>query len=138
MSGRRSHYHDRGFSRHLDNLGTAETLRQLREIGEHVVNAAKEALKEGVDEVVADAKSRCPVRTGRLRNSIKATPNRSATSYQISANAQSDDGFYYGQIVEFSPKPEFTPFLYPALDANVGRIYGNIRAAINLAIQTGH
>lgn len=138
MSGRRSHYRDRGFSRHLDNLGTAETLRQLREIGEHVVNAAKEALKEGVDEIVADAKSRCPVRTGRLRNSIKATPNRSATSYQISANAQSDDGFYYGPVVEFSPKPEFTPFLYPALDANVGRIYGNIRAAINHAIQMGH
>lgn len=138
MSGRRSHYRDSGFSRHLDNLGTAETLRQLREIGEHVVNAAKEALKEGADEIVADAKSRCPVRTGRLRNSIKATPNRSATAYQISANAQSDDGFYYGQIVEFSPKPEFTPFLYPALEANIGRIYGNIRVAINHAIQMGH
>lgn len=138
MSGRRSHYRDSGFSRHLDNLGTTETLRQLREMGDHVVEAAKVALARGVDEVVADAKSRCPVRTGRLKASIKATPNSSGTSYKISANAQNDDGFYYGQIVEFSPKPGFTPFLYPALEANIGRIYGNIRAAINHAIQMGH
>lgn len=128
----------RDFSRGLsENLGLNETVRQLREMGEHVVEAAKAELARGAHEVVADAKNRCPVRTGRLRDSIRATPNSSATSYRISANAQSDDGFYYGQIVEFSPKPGFRPFLYPALDANVGRIYGNIRAAINRAIQTG-
>lgn len=138
MSSRRSHYRDSGFERELNNLGTTETLRQLREMGEHVVAAAKAALARGVDEVVADAKNRCPVRTGRLKASIKATPNSSGTSYKISADAQNDDGFYYGQIVEFSPKPGFRPFLYPAIEANLGRIHGNIRAAINQAIQTGH
>ena len=137
MARRRSHYRDRGFSRQTSNLGTSETLRQLREMGDHVVEAAQTELARGAAEVVADAKSRCPVRTGKLRDSIKATPNSSATSYNISADAQ-NDGYYYGQIVEFSPKPEFTPFLYPALDANIGRIYGNIRAAINRAVQTGH
>ena len=137
MARRRSHYRDRGFGRVTGSLGTSETLRQLREMGEHVVEAAKAKLAEGASEVVADAKSRCPVRTGKLRDSIKATPNNSATSYKISADAQ-NDGFYYGQIVEFSPKEEFHPFLYPALEANIGRIYGNIRAAINRAAQTGH
>ena len=137
MARRRSHYRDRGFSRQMSNLGIPETLRQLREMGEHVVEAAKTELARGAAEVVADAKSRCPVRTGKLRESIKATPNSSATLYNMSADAQ-NNGFYYGQIVEFSPKPEFTPFLYPALDANIGRIYGNIRAAINRAVQTGH
>lgn len=137
MARRSRHYRDRGFSRQMSNLGMPETLRQLREMGEHVVEAAKTELARGAAEVVADAKSRCPVRTGKLRESIKATPNSSATFYNISADAQ-NNGFYYGQIVEFSPKPEFTPFLYPALDANIGRIYGNIRAAVNRAVQTGH
>ena len=137
MARRRSHYRDRSSIGGMGSLGTSETLRQLREMGEHVVEAAKTELTRGAAEVVADAKSRCPVRTGKLRDSIKATPNSSATSYNISADAQ-NDGYYYGQIVEFSPKPEFTPFLYPALDANIGRIYGNIRAAINRAVQTGH
>ena len=128
----------RDFSRGLsDNLGLPETLRRLREMGEHVVQAAKDALKQGADEVVADAKSRCPVRTGKLRDSIRAEPNRESTSYKIVADAD-NNGFCYGQIVEFSPKEGYTPFLYPALEANYGRVMGNIRAAINRAVQTGH
>ena len=127
----------RDFSRGLsDNLGLPETLRRLRVMGEHVVQAAKDALKHGADEVVADAKSRCPVRTGKLRDSIRAEPNRESTSYKIVADAD-NNGFCYGQIVEFSPKEGYTPFLYPALEANYGRVMGNIRAAINSAIQTG-
>jgi len=138
MSGRRNHYRDTGFRRgHMSvDMGVRETVRQLREIGEHAVEAAKMALKEGVDEVVADAKRRCPVKTGKLRDSIRAEPNRDGTSYEISAEAQ-NNGFFYGQIVEFSPKEGYHPFLYPALEANQGRIRANIRAAINRAIQTG-
>ena len=118
------------------SLGTNETLRQLREIGEHVVQAAKDALKQGADEVVADAKSRCPVKTGKLRDSIKVEPKNDGAVYIISANAEKN-GFCYGAVVEFSPKIN-KPFLYPAIEANYGRVMGNIRAAINSAIQTGH
>jgi len=137
MARRRSHYRESGFERGMSSLGTTETLRQLREMGEHVIEAAKAELARGAAEVVADAKSRCPVRTGKLRDSIKAEPNSDVTAYKITANAQ-NNGFYYGQIVEFSPREEFHPFLYPALDANIGRIYGNIRAAINRAAQAGY
>ena len=35
--------------------------------------------------------------------------------YRIVADAQAQDGLFYGTIVEFSPKGR--PFLYPALDA---------------------
>lgn len=133
MTQRRARDFSRGVS---DTVGLPETLRRLREIGEHVVTAAKDALKQGADEVVADAKSRCPVRTGKLRDSIRAEANREGTSYKIVADAD-NNGFCYGQIVEFSPKEGYTPFLYPALDANYGRIMSNIRAAINNATQTG-
>lgn len=125
------------FTRNVTTLGLPETIRQLREMGEHVLQAAKDALKQGAAEVVADVKSRCPVRTGKLRDSIKAEPNSSGTEYNISANAQNDNDEYYGQYVEFSPKIN-KPFLYPALDANYGRIMGNIRSAVNRAAQTGH
>ena len=127
----------RDFSRGVsDTIGLRETLRQLQEMGDHVVTAAKNALKQGADDVVADAKSLCPVKTGKLKNSIRAEPNREGTSYKIVADAD-NNGFCYGVVVEFSPKIN-KPFLYPALEANYGRIMGNIRTAINQAVQTGH
>ena len=105
-------------------------------MGDHVVTAAKNALKQGADDVVADAKSLCPVKTGKLKNSIRAEPNREGTSYKIVADAD-NNGFCYGVVVEFSPKIN-KPFLYPALEANYGRIMGNIIGAIDRAVQTGH
>lgn len=153
--GYHNHYNDVGFARGRitdTRLSTAQALAELREMGEHVVTAAKKALKDGVDAIVADAKSRCPVRTGRLRDSIKAEPNRDGTVYQISANASveiknsailnnseytGDGRFYYGAHVEFDPKIN-RPFLYPAMDANRQQIYDNVSAAISRAVQTGH
>lgn len=132
--GRRYRDFSRGVS---DTIGLPETMRRLREMGDRVVQAAKNALKTGADEVVADAKSRCPVRTGKLRDSIRAEPNRDGTFYTIIADADRN-GFCYGQIVEFSPKEGYTPFLYPALEANYGRVMANIRGAIRQAAETGH
>ena len=60
---RRRNWRTRGsFTRETGNLGVNETVRQLREIGEHVVEAAKASLAQGAADVVADATSRCPVR----------------------------------------------------------------------------
>lgn len=137
MASNRTSRRRGGFSSETGNLiGFQETLRQLREMGEHVVTAAKTALQAGADELVADAKSRCPVRTGKLRDSIRAEPNRDGTSYKIIADAE-NNGYQYGQIVEFSPSIN-KPFMYPAFEANIGRIMANIRAAINHAAETGH
>ena len=134
----RRNWRTRGeFSRGVsDTISLPETLRQLREMGEHVIQAAKNALEIGVNEIVTDAKSRCPVKTGKLRNSIRAVPNREKTSYRIVADAKDDNGFAYGQVVEFSPKIN-KPFLYPAFDANYGRIQAKIREAIGRALETG-
>lgn len=142
MAGSRNHYRDVGFSRgRMTGMSTAKTIAAIREYGEHVLEAAKAELKKGVDEVVADAKSRCPVQTGRLRDSIKAESNRDDTVYWISANAsvespKSPTGrFYYGAVVEFSPKIN-KPFLYPAMDSHRQEIYDNISAAISKASRT--
>lgn len=141
--GKRDHYKDIGFARgRMTGMSTHKTLEELRAIGEHVVAAAKAELKKGVDVVVADAKSRCPVRTGRLRDSIKAEANKDATVYWISANASTESPksptgrFYYGATVEFSPRIN-KPFLYPAMDAHRQEIWDNVANAIQRAAAKG-
>lgn len=116
-------------------MSSYKTIAALRELGNHVVEAAKSALKDGADKVVADAKARCPVKTGKLRDSIKAVPNRDGSVYAISANAE-NNGVYYGVIVEFSPKIN-RPFMYPALEENRQQIYDNVSAAISRAARSG-
>ncbi|MBR1807169.1 MAG: HK97 gp10 family phage protein [Selenomonadaceae bacterium] len=131
----RSSYRATGFCR--GNIrGASSTLKELRAIGEHVAEAAKAALKQGVDTVVADAKNRCPVRTGKLRDSIKAEPYSDGASYGITANAN-NKGFYYGLLVEFSPMEGYRPFLYPALDAHSQEVYDNVKNAVTNAIRGG-
>lgn len=133
-------------------MTTGVVEQHLRELGEYVLQAAKAALKEGADMVVKDAKSRCPVyeghkrngqvyhwagaKPGALRDSIQAEPNTKGTVYAISANAKSEDGYLYGQILEFSPRVN-RPFLYPALDANKQAVSDMIQDAIKNAIRRG-
>lgn len=111
-------------------------LNMLREKGEHVVAAAKNALKEGVDQVVADAKTRVRVDTGRLKESIKAVDVENGAAYEVQANARNPkDQIVYGQFEEFAPWGH--PFLMPALEAHADAIRSNIRQAVEEAIQRG-
>lgn len=145
MSGRHNHYRDKGFSRGYVS-GGSDAAKKIRELGEDVLKAAKAALADGADMIVADAKSRCPESTskylenrglsaGALRDSIKAESKKNGTIFKISANAQDDEGFYYGQVVEFSPRVN-KPFLYPAMDANRAVVHDRIVTAIQQACQS--
>ena len=132
------HYKYKGFSRGY--MSTGKTVQELRKLGEDVLQAAKDALAAGADEVMQEAKGRCPVyegrdkrvRKGALRDSIKLKKLRGGTAYKISADARAADGMFYGQIVEFSPKIN-RPFLYPALDAHREEIREKIVAAVRTA-----
>lgn len=106
-----------------------ENLRGLRAIGRNVAQAAKTALKESVNQVVADAKNNCPVKTGALRDSIKAQRQDGGASYKVTTK-------YYGRFVELSPKIN-KPFLYPALEQNREEIKRNMREAIRQALRQG-
>ena len=100
----------------------------LQTIGEHAEKAAKKALSDGADRVVEDAKSRCPVMTGALRDSIHKEVMNGGTKIKIVADAD-NDGIFYGKIVEFSPKIN-RPFLYPAIDAARESIRDGIASAV--------
>ena len=110
----------------------AEAVRKLEEKGSHVLIAAKLALAAGVDQIIEDAKSRCPVETGNLRNSIKAIETNDGAAYEITADATNNNGIAYGQFVEFAPWG--TPFLYPAMDAHRDEIKRDIEEAIAAAL----
>ncbi|SHJ06041.1 phage protein, HK97 gp10 family [Anaerovibrio lipolyticus DSM 3074] len=88
----------------------------LKLISEKVSEKTKEALKESAELLVNEAKSRCPVDSGRLRDSIHAVKRKGGVKYQVVADAKDDQGRYYGRIVEYSPKIN-RPFMYPAMDS---------------------
>lgn len=133
MGTKKSHYKDTSFAR-----GKITTLYFFPPgMKEDIIEEAKRELAKGVMRIVADAKSRCPVDTGELRRSIKAESNDDDSLFYISANAfrrtQNPNSltgkFYYGQMVEFSPKIN-KPFLYPAIRAHTKEIRENIRKAV--------
>ena len=119
---------------------SAETI--LKELGEAAENAARAALAESAEMVVKEAKGRCPVYEGddcravkgALRDSIHAERMKGGREYKIIADAQAQDGLYYGRIVEFSPKIN-KPFLYPAMDAKRDAVKQKIIAAVREAIR---
>ena len=119
---------------------SAETI--LKELGEVAENAAIAALAEGAEMVMKEAKQRCPVYEGddyrvvkgALRDSIHAEKQKGGKEYRIVADAQAQDGLFYGKIVEFSPKIN-KPFLYPAMDAKREAVKKKIVDAVREAIR---
>lgn len=121
-------------------FNSAETI--LKELGTAAENAAKAALEEGADMLVKEAKARCPVYDGddprvvkaALRDSIHAEKAKGGKEYRIVADAQAQDGLFYGKMVEFSPKVN-KPFLYPAMEAKRKEIQQKMVAAVREAIR---
>ena len=117
-------------------------LKKLDEVNKNVISAISYALADGADIVVEDAKSRCPVHTGELRDSIKAEEVadidgiKDGLAYTITANATNAKGIAYGQFMEFSPTRGH-PFLYPALEAHEDEIRRNIAEEVRDAIERG-
>lgn len=92
----------------------------LKDILERYGEAAKEALQKQMEQeaeaIVRDMKSRVPVKTGKLRDSIRWQWNKNKTAITIIADA-SNNGTKYARIVEFSPRIN-KPFFFPAIEAH--------------------
>lgn len=94
------------------------------------VQAAKNAFRNGAKVIADDAKNLCPVKTGKLKNSIKLTETQNGEIFIVSANAKNKNGLNYAKFVEFDPRIA-RPFLYPAFYNNVDSIRNNVRAALD-------
>jgi len=126
-------------------LSSGKAVKQLLEVyGAAVVDAGKAKLKEGAEEIAAEAKRLCPVETGRyakhpgrLRDSIHVddVSKGKGELLAIIANAKAGknaDGICYGPIVEYSPKIG-KRFMYPAYDAKIGKVRESILNAMREA-----
>ena len=100
----------------------------LQTMGERAAKAAREALSEGADMVVAEAKDRCPVRSGELKESIHKEVKKGGGRIDVVADAE-HRGVFYGRIVEFSPRIN-RPFLYPAMDSKRKAVREHITEAV--------
>ena len=115
-------------------LKSDKTFQQiLQDYGKQVADAAKKALADEAEIIANDAKSRCPVKTGNLKESIHTVPNKSGTRVNIVADAVDKNGVPYGKVVEYSPKIQ-KPFVHPALDAHKDEISGKVADAIKQAL----
>ena len=123
--------------------GGRQVYEILKELGEQVVEAAKAETMRQAEVIANDAKQRCPVDTGSLRDSIKVVAVNGGLVCRISANARNSKGkaypdFAYGQIVEFAPANKGGhPFLYPAFDAHLDAAQEAIYNAVQRAWRSG-
>ena len=114
----------------------------LRELGDYATKAAKDALADGAEIVMQEARNRCPVYKGNdnrvvkgaLRDSIHAVKQKGGAKYKIIADATSHDGIFYGKLVEFSPAIN-KPFMYPAMDARRDEVRNKIIDAVREALR---
>ncbi len=72
----------------VDSDDIRQAVNHFQRRGEHVLQAAKNALREGAELIVNDAKSRVPVKTGKLRDSIHAIEKENGAVQEIIADAQ--------------------------------------------------
>lgn len=85
-----------------------------------VKSAVSAALAEMGDNVCATAKANCPVRTGRLRRSLRVDPGEGCVYVGTDV--------YYGKYVELGTcRMRAQPYLMPALQENRGG-FGDILA----------
>lgn len=113
-------------------VDSARMERTLQVVGERAVQRIEDAVVDAVLAIQRDARQRCPVDTGRLRNSIGWAPavdSRPAElAYQVGTNVE------YGPHVEFGTmytRPQ--PYLFPAFYAEMPRFEARLSAALAAA-----
>lgn len=99
--------------------GARELRRQFREVGNDMGDL-KELHKRLADDVAGTAKTKVPVRSGRLRNSVRGSGTKTAARVRAGNNRKSGPtAVAYAPIVHFgwaerNIRPQ--PYLYEALD----------------------
>jgi HK97 gp10 family phage protein len=97
--------------------GLSECLARFRELeGKLSGEVLTQAAEEGIAPIAGEALRRCPIRTGRLRGSIRVRRGRREV-FRGRANV-GPRGVFYAGFVEFGTKKRGPrPFMRPALDA---------------------
>lgn len=102
----------------------------LESFGKLALENAQSEMEAVANAIKDDMKSKVPVKTGALRDSIQWKWNKAKNTIIFTADAKNKkDGIMYGKIVEFSPKIN-KPFFYTALDAHKNEVRDRLIHAI--------
>jgi len=116
--------------------GGEELLALLAATGEAAENVLDQAAKAGAQVTLRAARARCPVQSGRLRESLHLKESKTKKpaqrrAYQVSHGKEE----YYGVFVELgTSKMSPRPFLRPAVDEEKRGIAQAINQAVLQAL----
>lgn len=114
--------------------GAKEVIKLLENMGQNAATVLSQAAEAGGKIALAEARRRCPVRSGRLRASLSLKLGKKTA---LKANVRVVHGRkeYYGTFVELGTKKSpAQPFMRPAVDENKKRIADAITEEIGRAI----
>lgn len=105
----------------IDKQTLDKLLENIHTFDEKIKDAVFEEITLTALEIESDAKTLCPVQTGRLRASIKALWDKKTFSAIVGTNVE------YASAVEFGGKTRLAkPYLYPAYFAGVSKLTRNL------------
>lgn len=120
--------------------GADELAKMFEDMGDVAQDILEQASKEAAEIVLASAKQKVPVDTGKLRDSLdiklEKTRRESKKIWQVYSKGVSKGGVRYGFAVEGGTyKMKAQPFLRPALDENKERIKDKIGEVIGARLE---
>lgn len=114
--------------RALDISGNAKVDWRGQTVQQALQRASQETVKRGAEIVAERAKELVPVKTGKLKSSIKASARKVANSDRFRGTVRTGAG--YGLYVEIGVRSRaytHTPFLVPALQDKLDEIRETLR-----------
>jgi len=114
--------------------GAEEVIQMLKDMGKAAEEVLEQAADAGGRLALLEAKRRCPVRTGRLKESLHLQ-NGKKTEIKADVKIQPGKKEYYGTFVELGTKRmPARPFMRPAVDENKERISEAVTKEVSRAL----
>lgn len=104
--------------------------RRVRAMHPELLQHVEPALREGANEIAGMARRLVPVRSGRLKDSIQATPGAQDLVWLVTAGSKEA---FYAPFVERGSKGQ--PFLNPSYQALKRRVKSRVSRAMKRAIK---
>ena len=103
-------------------IGGKEIAKRLRNMEDAASGILMKAAMKGGEIALDDARKKCPVDSGRLRNSLKLE-ELSSTPRKATVKVDYDKGIKYGAFVELGASGrKANPFMRNAVDENIDKI----------------
>jgi HK97 gp10 family phage protein len=118
-----------------DGFDATQFLRDLKQFAREVDDALPRAVAEASAIVAEEIRSRCPVDSGHLRDSIEILPlliedGRYVQGVQVGEQRPADGRWYVGFVEYGAHGHTGTPFIRPAIRAAEARVVRAIESAL--------